>query len=95
MNYEVHFDKLCEIVLSSNTNDSFMLMGDYNLNISVTWTFDNKKNIYDATTVDGPIANSLLDFLALCSINPLVSEDDHHPTIQVLLHEKRQKTNFF
>lgn len=69
--YKLHFDKISEIFVSSNPNDTFIMAGDYNLADSVTWSTNpiNPTNICDAINVNGKIPNALVDLLSFCNLN--------------------------
>ncbi len=65
--YEIHFDKLTEIVMRAGQNDSFILTGDYNLNDSITWILDSDDSVHRATELRGSIACALIDLLSFCN----------------------------
>lgn len=55
--------------MSSNSNDTFLMAGDYNLADTITWSFDSAKMVHQADNVIGSIPNGLLDVLSLCNFN--------------------------
>lgn len=67
--YNKHFAKIVENVMSSGTDDSFILAGDYNLRDSVKWSYDSRSNECVASDCEGNIANELVDTLSLCGLS--------------------------
>lgn len=69
--YLGHFERISEVVLSASKNDSFFLTGDYNLNDSVTWSYEPVNNACDPTDVRGSIPSALIDMLSFCDMKQL------------------------
>lgn len=68
--YLVHFDKISDIITNANTNDSFLLMGDYNLGGSVEWSIDiYRAVIKDQKVIDKRIPHELFNVQSLCGLN--------------------------
>lgn len=69
--YEMHFDKMSELVMSVSHDDSFVLAGDYNLGDSVSWELDAARNVYEARDVKGGIPSCLLEMISMCELNQM------------------------
>lgn len=70
--YQVHFSKICDVISSSGTNDSFVLFGDYNLGDSVIWNVETgvcKAEVNVQTKFDKRIPHDLFNVQALCNLN--------------------------
>ncbi len=69
--YNRHFVKTVENVMSSNASDSFILAGDYNLGASISWSYDTESGKCEASDCNGIISSELLDTLSLCNLSQL------------------------
>lgn len=67
--YETHFKSIGDAITSSKANDSFVLMGDYNLADSVTWCSVDNSNICAAKDIKTQIPHELLNLQAMCNLN--------------------------
>lgn len=69
--YLIHFNKISDIITSSDSSDSFVLMGDYNLENSVKWCIDSsvyKAVANDQNVVDKRIPHELFNLQHLCGL---------------------------
>lgn len=84
--YEVHFDKISEIVVTANPKDTFILTGDYNLGDTVTWLFDSHAKVYKAINAKGGITSGLLDMLSFCNLKQLnVIRNNNGRTLDLII----------
>lgn len=89
--YQVHFDKICEIITSSDASDSFVLFGDYNLGDSVVWSVDAgvcEAKVNAQTRLDKRIPHELFNVQAMCGLNQLnVTRNALGRTLDVVLSD--------
>lgn len=72
--YLIHFDRISEIVANSNSDDSFVLMGDYNLGNGIEWSVDSgvyRDVVTDQSKLDKPIIYELINVQSLCNLKQL------------------------
>lgn len=68
--YNAHFDKIEEIINVSAPNSEFLLLGDYNLSDSITWSVDSDGvcNPQNVQGVKKLMAHALIDSLSLTNM---------------------------
>lgn len=67
--YEVHLNKINEIVNNKEPNSNFLLCGDYNLNSSVAWVRRNESDaVCLAANLEGDIPNAIVDTLSVTNL---------------------------